>query len=146
MEDLAPFLLFVLICLCMVVGLVLACLDGYLDDDGPAAGGRRHQPREMDAKAATAIVLLQLGQVTYRRENINAAAASDPPAGGGAGSEEDDCAICLGAFEDGDLCSVMPTCRHEFHKACIAGWLKAGNNTCPLCRAELRQALVQAMV
>ena len=147
MEELAPLLLFVALCLCMVAGIVLGCLDEYLHDDSPAANGRR-RPLEMDAEAAIAIVLLQLGHVTYRRENIDAAAnsASDPSAGGGAGSEDDDCAICLGAFEDGDLCSVMPGCQHEFHKACIAGWLKEGNDTCPLCRAELRLALLQAMV
>jgi hypothetical protein len=26
--------------------------------------------------------------------------------------------------------SVMPGCRHEFHRSCIAKWLMACNNTC----------------
>ncbi|CAO2153522.1 unnamed protein product [Urochloa humidicola] len=53
-------------------------------------------------------------------------------------SSEEDCTICLGTFEEGDLCSIMPLCRHEFHRACIASWLMAYNNTCPLCRAQLQ--------
>ncbi|CAN6357382.1 unnamed protein product [Urochloa humidicola] len=62
-------------------------------------------------------------------------------------SSEEDCAICLGTFEDGDLCSIMPLCRHEFHRACIASWLMAYNNTCPLCRAQLQWLTVaQSMV
>ncbi|CAO2145352.1 unnamed protein product [Urochloa humidicola] len=51
---------------------------------------------------------------------------------------EDCCSICLGQFEDGDMCSVMPACRHHFHTDCIAAWFKASNNTCPLCRAQLQ--------
>nr|CAB3462860.1 unnamed protein product [Digitaria exilis] len=35
---------------------------------------------------------------------------------------EEECSICLGPFEQDELCSIMPVCRHEFHKPCIAGW------------------------
>jgi hypothetical protein len=58
---------------------------------------------------------------------------STSTSGGGSGGDHpsaDGCAIYLGQLEDGDWCSVMSGCRHEFHRSCIAKWLMACNNTC----------------
>ena len=80
--------------------------------------------------AAMAVALLD--HVTHPRQNVgDAGGGDDHPAAA------EECTICLGQFEDGDRCSVMPGCRHEFHRSCITKWLTANNNTCPLCRGQL---------
>ena len=102
-----------------------------------AAAASHAQPAPTAAAvqmAAMAVALLD--HVTHPRQNVG-------DAGGGGGGDDhpvaaEECAICLGQFEDGDRCSVMPGCRHEFHRSCIAKWLMACNNTCPLCRAQLQ--------
>ncbi|OAY70128.1 RING-H2 finger protein ATL75 [Ananas comosus] len=49
----------------------------------------------------------------------------------------DDCAICLeelAAAGQGQV-SVLPRCKHAFHRGCIDRWLFArSTSTCPLCR------------
>eukprot|EP00529_Nitzschia_sp_RCC80_P035258 CAMPEP_0113500004 /NCGR_PEP_ID=MMETSP0014_2-20120614/32066_1 /TAXON_ID=2857 /ORGANISM="Nitzschia sp." /LENGTH=178 /DNA_ID=CAMNT_0000394249 /DNA_START=225 /DNA_END=761 /DNA_ORIENTATION=+ /assembly_acc=CAM_ASM_000159 len=61
--------------------------------------------------------------------------------------EEDDdvCGICQSAFEGtppgvkypGDEAPVVfGVCGHAFHLQCVATWLNASRNTCPICRAE----------
>ncbi|TVU27290.1 hypothetical protein EJB05_29956, partial [Eragrostis curvula] len=59
-----------------------------------------------------------------------------PGAKGSSGGEdrEDTCVICQAAYEDGEKCNLLPGCKHMFHKACIATWLRK-RITCPLCRA-----------
>jgi hypothetical protein len=90
--------------------------------------------------AAMAVALLN--HVTHPRQNVRDDGGGDDHPSAAA----EDCAICLSQFEDGDLCSVMPGCRHEFHRSCIAKWLKACNNTCPLCRAQLQWDVAHDMV
>mmetsp|Transcript_40062 Transcript_40062/g.96734 ORF Transcript_40062/g.96734 Transcript_40062/m.96734 type:complete len:223 (-) Transcript_40062:270-938(-) len=60
--------------------------------------------------------------------------------------EDDDvCGICQSAFEGtppgvkypGDEAPVVfGVCGHAFHLQCVATWLNASRNTCPICRAE----------
>ncbi len=49
--------------------------------------------------------------------------------------QEGVCAICLERFHHGDLVghSCNPQCQHEFHRDCIAGWLRI-RDECPCCR------------
>uniref|UniRef100_A0ACD5YQ99 Uncharacterized protein n=1 Tax=Avena sativa TaxID=4498 RepID=A0ACD5YQ99_AVESA len=51
----------------------------------------------------------------------------------GAGQEE--CAVCLGAMQDGDAVRALPGCRHAFHVGCVDVWL-CTHATCPVCRAR----------
>ena len=44
------------------------------------------------------------------------------------------CAVCVCEFEAGEALTALPGCGHEYHAACIAGWL-ARAATCPVCRA-----------
>lgn len=98
--------------------------------------------RRQEEAAAMAAVLLD--SVSYPRRNAAAAGGSDYTSAATtttvAGAAAEECAICLAQFEDGDWCSVMPVCRHEFHRSCIAKWLTTACNninTCPLCRATV---------
>ncbi|KAJ1273803.1 hypothetical protein BS78_05G012600 [Paspalum vaginatum] len=93
---------------------------------------------EVAAASGSAAAVERLDGVTYVRPQQQSADEAASEKDGGGGDDDYDCAICLGPFEAGDLCSVMPGCRHEFHRACIAGWFKARNSTCPLCRAQLQ--------
>jgi hypothetical protein len=43
-----------------------------------------------------------------------------------------DCAVCLCRC-DKERHRPLP-CKHTFHPRCIGGWIRRGNNTCPLCR------------
>lgn len=152
--DLVIFL--VLVGACSLVFVVISVCKACCSDSGRDDG---QPPNEASAAAAAAVrqrpgggkILRRLDKVTYRRRN--AAVPASTSGGGGGGrpsttaaaapvSEDEYCAICLGQFEDGDLCSVMPICHHEFHRDCIANWLVARHNTCPLCRAKLQWSLV----
>ncbi|KAM7253812.1 hypothetical protein ACFE04_031494 [Oxalis oulophora] len=47
------------------------------------------------------------------------------------------CVICLEDFEEGKLCSLFPTCKHQaFHKDCLIAWFKKGQFNCPICRCK----------
>ncbi|KAJ8764659.1 hypothetical protein K2173_007746 [Erythroxylum novogranatense] len=41
-----------------------------------------------------------------------------------------DCSICLDDYEDEDMCTVLPLCKHVFHANCIDYWFMK-NTTCP---------------
>lgn len=47
-----------------------------------------------------------------------------------------ECAICLGAFEDGEIVKVLPLCFHGFHSDCVDTWLST-RSSCPLCRTSV---------
>ena len=50
---------------------------------------------------------------------------------------EELCSICFDIFQDGDKVTHLPRCAHNFHVACISGWLKI-KPLCPNCKANLR--------
>lgn len=54
----------------------------------------------------------------------------------------DDCAICysiLNAVDHSTPNKVCPTCKHNFHSACLYRWFKSsGASTCPLCRSKFQ--------
>ncbi|PAN23834.1 hypothetical protein GQ55_4G123300 [Panicum hallii var. hallii] len=47
-----------------------------------------------------------------------------------------ECAVCLGAVQEGEMVRRLPDCGHVYHVECIDRWL-AAHRTCPLCRSEL---------
>ena len=126
----------------LVIICLLCCKNNHNQDQQQA---NARLPEEIDAHTKSIAIAL-LNRVTYPRRNRNAASAAggdDPSSPETAAEVDQDCAICLGPFEDGDLCSIMPVCRHEFHRDCIVNWLlMANNNTCPLCRAQLQWSAV----
>eukprot|EP00494_Astrolonche_serrata_P026549 UN26811 len=48
-----------------------------------------------------------------------------------------ECAVCQEGFEVAEKGVTQIACKHYFHKKCITPWLET-NNTCPLCRYELK--------
>lgn len=52
----------------------------------------------------------------------------------------EDCAICysiLNAIDHSTPNKICPTCKHNFHSACLYRWFKSsGSSTCPLCRSK----------
>lgn len=54
--------------------------------------------------------------------------------------EDIQCSICLGEYEEREILRVMPSCRHNFHCACIDIWLQK-QTTCPICRFPLKEFL-----
>lgn len=50
------------------------------------------------------------------------------------------CAVCLSELSG--ACKTLP-CNHEFHRRCINQWKVRGNNTCPYCRAEFTDPILQ---
>ncbi|KAG8638002.1 putative RING-H2 finger protein ATL19 [Manihot esculenta] len=47
-----------------------------------------------------------------------------------------ECAICLDEFGSGDLCRLLPLCKHIYHFECINQWLLE-ELTCPICRSPI---------
>uniref|UniRef100_A0A0D9XYX5 RING-type domain-containing protein n=1 Tax=Leersia perrieri TaxID=77586 RepID=A0A0D9XYX5_9ORYZ len=61
--------------------------------------------------------------------------------GKGLGEEEEECAVCIAAVKEGETARRLPACGHAFHAPCIDGWLRA-HATCPVCRADVKVAVV----
>lgn len=47
------------------------------------------------------------------------------------------CVICLGDMLEGECARSLPSCGHDFHRACIDMWLLR-KTTCPLCNTDVR--------
>ena len=46
------------------------------------------------------------------------------------------CVICMEKYEINDEVKTLP-CFHIFHKGCIDHWLKAGKDSCPICKNKI---------
>ena len=58
-----------------------------------------------------------------------------------AGEEAAACAVCLGAFEFGEMVRLLPVCLHLYHAECIDPWVRK-HSTCPVCRSETDPTVV----
>ena len=47
------------------------------------------------------------------------------------------CAICQDSIEQNDVCRILNTCNHVYHKTCIDQWFLS-NVHCPTCRRDIR--------
>ncbi|KAI3843383.1 hypothetical protein MKX03_030484 [Papaver bracteatum] len=57
-----------------------------------------------------------------------------------AGTEKIECAICLTEFKGKDKLTLLP-CKHVYHPRCVGTWF-ISKTTCPLCRTDLKSAVV----
>jgi hypothetical protein len=50
------------------------------------------------------------------------------------------CAICQDSIEGNDVCRLLNTCHHVYHKTCIDQWFLT-NVHCPTCRQDIRESV-----
>ncbi|XP_042455067.1 E3 ubiquitin-protein ligase ATL42-like [Zingiber officinale] len=73
------------------------------------------------------VLLATIPTVKFKREDFSS-------------REDIQCSICLGEYEEREILRVMPSCHHNFHRACIDIWLQK-QITCPICRFPLKESL-----
>jgi len=54
----------------------------------------------------------------------------------GDSSNANTCVICLEDYKKDDIVTILPLCKHKFHKQCIGLWLYQ-STTCPICRGNI---------
>jgi RING-like zinc finger len=52
------------------------------------------------------------------------------------------CAICLDEFENKEKVRVLP-CKHRFHEDCLVPWLTERHSSCPLCKFDVLQHVLE---
>jgi hypothetical protein len=52
------------------------------------------------------------------------------------------CAICLDEFENKEMVRVLP-CKHRFHEDCLIPWLTERHASCPLCKFDVMQYVLE---
>ncbi|WVQ84792.1 hypothetical protein IAT38_006949 [Cryptococcus sp. DSM 104549] len=82
-------------------------------------------PAPADSIAATDPARPQAGPSKKRKERVKRQYFS-----------KDECAICMDAFEKGDVVRILP-CGHVFHKDECDEWLLKWRKLCPTCRADV---------
>lgn len=87
---------------CLMMLLIAYIMDSFADIPGNKRY-RRRKEEEMRKKVQD--LFESFPSVSYTSQGI--------------GSHSGDCAICLGEFMEGELCSVLPSCKHTFHSSCI---------------------------
>ena len=55
-----------------------------------------------------------------------------------------DCAICQESCLEGGHTHKLPCC-HEFHTDCIISWFRSGQKSCPICREEFDNTVINDM-
>ena len=67
-------------------------------------------------------------------------AEDNPSPEGGTGDKQTTstaCAICIDEFETGEKLTLLPRCKHAFHRECIHAWLIERQGCCPLCKTDV---------
>ena len=49
---------------------------------------------------------------------------------------EEKCMVCFSVYEEGEVKTVIPNCKHDFHFECLESWL-GKEKVCPLCKQEV---------
>ncbi|CAO2171497.1 unnamed protein product [Urochloa humidicola] len=102
-----------------------------------------HVRRRNRRRAEAAAAVLPITSPAPAKCGLDAAAIAALPTavyGGQAVAEGEaggaECAICLGAVQEGEVVRALPACGHVFHVPCVDTWL-ASSSSCPVCRAEV---------
>jgi hypothetical protein len=53
-----------------------------------------------------------------------------------------ECSICLNVIVSTDK-SFKTDCNHCFHEQCIKGWINHNKKSCPNCRRDINQKIIQ---
>jgi len=55
-------------------------------------------------------------------------------------SDAEECAICWSNYSEQDeIVKLKCNEKHFYHTKCIENWIKAGKNTCPMCREPINK-------
>ncbi|CAO2197570.1 unnamed protein product [Urochloa humidicola] len=97
-----------------------------------------HVRRRNRWRAEAAAAVLPITSAAPAKCGLDAAAIAALPTAVYRGQEEGgaECAICLGAVQEGEVVRALPACGHVFHVPCVDTWL-ASSSSCPVCRAEV---------
>ncbi|KAI3890139.1 hypothetical protein MKX03_020040 [Papaver bracteatum] len=122
-----------------VIVFVFLTVFFYIDD-------RRNKRRNNDAAAAAAAAAATegLNQSAAALQLLPVLVYSDFQKMNHAGTEKKECAICLTKFRGKDKLTLLP-CKHVYHPHCIGTWF-ISKITCPLCRSDLKSAVVANMM
>lgn len=106
-----------------------------------AAGGRDNTSYEMLAQLSDVVVpaspsvIARLPRIKVEPAPLSSCTDEQGAAEGAAGGKGEACPICLDPMHT-DVATVLPTCQHQFHLACITQWLKCSKKCC-VCKMEV---------
>ncbi|CAN6207571.1 unnamed protein product [Urochloa humidicola] len=104
----------------------------------------RRRARTGSEYSARAQLTIRVGDQPFPVETLPAFVyACQQPDGEHGSAAALECAVCLGAVQEGEMVRRLPGCRHVYHVDCIDRWL-AAHRTCPLCRSELEPSKVNS--
>lgn len=61
-------------------------------------------------------------------------------------SQNYDCDICFDTSVDNGVLETLKECGHTFHQTCISNHIKNNLALCPMCRAEIKEAVIEIEV
>lgn len=125
------------------------------DDDGDSIGQVSLASHE-DPSTSTLARILSADDPTLTAPETKCAAASPSPLGVVVAMESappeaapthdatattcttcTTCSICIDDFDQGETLTLLPRCKHAFHRGCIRPWLLERQGCCPLCKTSV---------
>lgn len=130
------FLAFLIFFGCLLMCAQLGCIVAQPDEHGRIvlfAGG--HGARNL------ALRTIRSNLLTH--DQVGALDEEEFQRAEGEGEEACCCAICLEEFEDQEKVRVLP-CKHRFHGDCLVPWLTERHSSCPLCKFDVMQHVLDS--
>eukprot|EP00928_Gymnodinium_smaydae_P037013 TRINITY_DN25762_c0_g1_i1.p1 TRINITY_DN25762_c0_g1~~TRINITY_DN25762_c0_g1_i1.p1 ORF type:complete len:283 (+),score=32.62 TRINITY_DN25762_c0_g1_i1:56-850(+) len=111
---------------------------GYAGGPLTATQIRQLMSRELTPEDYELLLLLDEG--VKRHKTIDSESLQRLPQARGSAWIGDECRVCLCALEQGEDVRQLP-CGHVYHAPCIERWLSSSKATCPVCGADVSEAL-----
>ena len=135
------FLAFLIFFGCLLVCAQCGCITAAPDENGRIvlfAGGPGIRHTEGLARMIR-VHKLTAEQIRTLDEEEFSANESEEEGGGG---NSCCCCICLEEFEDREKVRVLP-CGHKFHEDCLTPWLTERDASCPLCKMDVLEHVLE---
>ncbi|XP_038895799.1 E3 ubiquitin-protein ligase RING1-like [Benincasa hispida] len=123
----------------MIVYFIFTCYERkYWNRNGDIEGGRPPSSGTVAEPLAS-----EAGDSSSRRRASTAVISTKlfQYGEGGLMGKNADCSICLDEFSEGEICRMLPKCKHVFHRFCIDQWLP-NERHCPVCRSPVHVRIV----